>query len=179
MFKITIGKALFSACLSTAAFTPIAGHTQAATANVQTALDKNDQAILAGMARANLAEIEAGKLALTNAEDATVKAYAQQMIDDHTKALNDVTVVAQKKGIALPADLDAKHKAMAVKLSKLKGKSFDKTYMAQAGVQDHKQVHAKLKKDEANAKDPDIKALASQMLPTVEQHLQSATKHQH
>jgi putative membrane protein len=103
-----------------------------------------------------------------------VKAFAQQMVDDHTKALNDVTTLAQNKGVALPAGPDAKHKALAARLGKLKGERFDQVYMAQAGVADHKQVHAALTRDHARAKDPDVKALAAKMLPTVEQHLQVA-----
>ena len=65
---------------------------------------------------------------------------------------------------------------MAAKLSKLDGAKFDKEYMSKAGVADHKMVHAKLKKDEAAAKDADVKALAAKMLPTVEQHLHHATE---
>jgi putative membrane protein len=135
--------------------------------------------IVSAMARANMAEIEAGKLALANSQSAEVKAYAQQMVDDHTKALGDVTALAQNKGVTLPTELDAKHKAMAAKLSKLTGDKFDKAYMQQAGVADHKQVHAMLKKDQARATDADVKALAAKMLPTVEQHLQAATDKSH
>jgi len=46
--------------------------------------------------------------------------------------------------------------------------------MAQAGVSDHKKVHSMLQKAESRAKDPDLKALAAKMRPTVEQHLRSA-----
>ncbi|MDQ1815468.1 hypothetical protein RBA41_19390 [Massilia sp. CCM 9210] len=42
-------------------------------------------------------------------------------------------------------------------------------------VTSYAQSGAALKKFEAKAKDPDVKALAAKMLPTVEQHLHSAT----
>jgi putative membrane protein len=96
------------------------------------------------------------------------------MIDDHTKALADVTSLAQTKGITLPTEPDAKHKAMAAKLNKMEGDAFDRAYMKQAGVDDHSKVHAMLKKDSTRAKDPEVKALAEKMMPTVEQHLTSA-----
>lgn len=140
------------------------------------ALNKADQNIVIGMARANMAEIGAAKLAVSKSQNAQVKAFAQQMIDDHTRALNDVTALAQNKGVTLPTEPDAKHKAMAAKLGKMSGAAFDKAYMAQAGVADHTSVHSALKKDQARAKDPDVKALAAKMLPTVEQHLHSATE---
>lgn len=138
------------------------------------ALNRVDQKIVAGMALANMAELEAARLALSKTASADVKAYAQQMVEDHTRALKDVTALAQNKGVTLPAGPDAKHKAMVKKLGKLDGAAFDKAYMAQAGVADHTKVHAALKKDHAKAKDPDVKALAAKMLPTVEQHLHAA-----
>ncbi|MDQ1834937.1 DUF4142 domain-containing protein [Massilia scottii] len=178
MLKTTLTKCVLGAAVATAFAMPVTSYAQAGKATMDTpaasALNKADQKIVADMARANMAEIEAGKLALANSQNAQVKTFAQQMIDDHTKALGDVTQLAQTKGVTLPTEPDSKHKAMAAKLSKLTGDAFDKAYMAQAGVGDHKAVHAALKKFEAKAKDPDVKALAAKMLPTVEQHLHSA-----
>jgi predicted outer membrane protein len=135
---------------------------------------KADQKILMDMAQANVNEIEAGKLAQSKSQNDQVKAFAQQMIDDHTKALTEAQTLAQQKGVTLPTEPDAKHKAMAAKLEKMSGDAFDKAYMAQAGVADHKAVHAKLMKDEKRAKDADLKAMATKMAPVVEQHLKSA-----
>lgn len=179
MLKSTLVRALFSATMAAAVVVPLGASAQTMNTPVASSLNKTDLQIVANMARSNMAEVEAGKLALANGQSAEVKAYAQQMIDDHTKALNDVTVLAQTKGVTLPTELDAKHKAMAAKLSKLKGEKFDREYMKQAGVADHKQVHAMLKKDEARAKDPEVKALAAKMLPTVAQHLETATSKAH
>ena len=179
--KNTVSKCLMSAavavCFSSIAPLSFAAE-PAATMNTpaKSALSKGDQTIVMGMAQANINEVEAGKLAVSKSQDATVKAFAQQMIDDHGKALADVTTLAQNKGVKLPTEPDAKHKAMAAKMSKLDGAKFDKEYMAKAGVADHKMVHAKLKKDEAAAKDADVKALAAKMLPVVEQHLHHATE---
>lgn len=137
-------------------------------------LSKGDQKIVMDMARANMAEIEAGKLAQSKSQSDQVKNFAQQMIDDHTKALNDVQALAQTKGVTLPTDLDSKHKAMAAKLGGMSGDAFDRAYMAQAGVADHEKVHSMLQQTQSRAKDPDVKALAAKMLPTVEQHLNAA-----
>lgn len=176
MLKFTVKKAMMSAAFAAVFAVPFGASAQTMNTPATSALDKADQKIVVAMAQANMAEVEAGKLALENGLSAEVKAFAQRMIDDHTKALADVTTLAQSKGMALPTEVDPKHKAMAAKLSKLKGEKFDRMYMAQAGVKDHKQVHAKLKKDQAVAKDPDVKALAAKMLPTVEQHLHIATE---
>jgi putative membrane protein len=143
-------------------------------AHAATTLSKGDQAIVVGMAQANMAEVAAGKIALEKSANADVKKFAQTMIDDHGKALDSVTEVAKAKQVTLPAEPDAAHKAMAAQLQKLSGDAFDKAYMKQAGVADHSKVHAKLMKDEKAAKDPDVKALAAKMLPTVASHLDMA-----
>jgi putative membrane protein len=134
-------------------------------------LAKSDQKMIMSMAQANMAEIEAGRLAQSKSQNDDVKKFAQQMIDDHTKALDDVKQLAQAKGVALPADLDRSHKAMASKLQALSGDKFDRAYLAQAGVADHKKNHAMLQKAHTSARDPDLKALIARIQPVVDQHL--------
>ena len=56
----------------------------------------------------------------------------------------------------------------------MSGDAFDKAYMAQAGVQDHKTVHAKLAAASKKAKDPEVKALVDKTEPVVAQHLKAA-----
>lgn len=147
-----------------------AGATAAGTAK----LSKADNKGIRDMAMVNMAEIEMGKLAQSKSQNPEVKTFAQQMIDDHTKGLAEVQGVAQSKGVTLPTELDTKHKAIANRLSKLSGEKFDREYMKIGGVASHKEAHALLQKNEKAAKDPDVKALATKMLPIVEQHLKSA-----
>ena len=137
-------------------------------------LSAADKKGIMDMALANMAEVETGKLALSKTQNAEVKTFAQQMVDDHGKALAEVRTLAQSKGVTLPTEPDAKHKAMAAKLAKLSGDAFDKEYMKQAGLADHKATHARLKSISKNAKDADVKAAAEKTMPTVEQHLKAA-----
>lgn len=137
-------------------------------------LNASDEKILKDMAMADMAEVEGGKLAQSKSQNGDVKSFAQQMIDDHTSNLNDVKALAQARGVTLPTEPDAKHKAMAAKLEKMSGDAFDKAYMKQAGVQDHKTVHAKLMAAAKKAKDPELKALVEKTEPVVAQHLKSA-----
>jgi predicted outer membrane protein len=137
-------------------------------------LSASDEKAVKDMAMADMAEVETGKLALSKSQNSEVKAFAQQMVDDHGQALSKVQALAQARGVTLPTELDAKHKAMAAKLEKLSGDAFDKAYMAGAGVKDHKDTKAKLTSDAKKIKDADVKALADQHMPVVEQHLKSA-----
>ncbi len=151
-----------------------AGQSAAGAAAGGAKLSAGDEKILKDMAMANMAEVEGGKLAQNKSQSSEVKAFAQQMIDDHTANLNEVKALAQARGVTLPTEPDAKHKAMAAKLEKMSGDAFDKAYMKQAGVQDHKTVHAKLMAASKKAKDAEVKALVDKTEPVVAQHLKSA-----
>lgn len=152
---------------------------QAQTAQPMTAqgaaqLSAADKKGIMDMAIANMAEIETGKLALSKSQNAEVRTFAQQMIDDHGKALSELRTLAAQKGVSLPTELDAKHKAMAARLENLSGAAFDKQYMQMAGLQDHKATHAKLQMIARTATDPAVKAAAQKTIPVVEQHLKAA-----
>jgi len=137
-------------------------------------LSAGDEKAVKDMAQANINEIAAAKIALNKAQSSNVKAFAQKMVDDHGAALTKVQTVAQQKGVTLPTEPDAMHKAMAANLEKQSGDAFDKMYMENAGTKDHQMVLSKLQSDAKMIKDPDVKALADAHTPVVEQHLKSA-----
>jgi putative membrane protein len=137
-------------------------------------LERGDQSMLRDIAEANLAEVASGQLALEKAKSDQVKQFAQMMVDDHSKALKDVEQLAQDKNVKLPSGPGVKHKAVMAELKMIKGDTFDKKYMAHAGLDDHKATLALLQKTQSQAKDPDLKALAGKMVPVVQEHLKHA-----
>lgn len=132
-----------------------------------------DQKFVMDAAHANMAEVELGKLAADKASSADVKKFAQQMVDDHTKANDELKTIAQNKNITLPSSIDAKHKAVADKLSKLSGDSFDRAYM-QEMLKGHGMVATQFRTESKSGKDADVKAWAAKTLPTIEEHLKMA-----
>src|SRR3954468_16329721 len=68
------------------------------------------------VAQTDLAEIELGNLALQKSSDPQVKQLAQKLVDDHTKTSTALKEIAANKGLTLPTETDAKHKALATKL---------------------------------------------------------------
>ncbi|MDO9405247.1 MAG: DUF4142 domain-containing protein [Polaromonas sp.] len=149
---------------------------QTATSVVSTdgKLVRADAKMLGDLAQGNRAEVAAGKLALEKSQDANVKKFAQQMIDDHGKALTEVESLASAKGVSLPDGVGAKHKAKETTLKPLSGKLFDRQYAKHAGVGDHEATVRLLKTMQTDGKDADVKALATKLLPTVEHHLMMA-----
>jgi len=120
-----------------------------------------------------MAEVEHGRLAAKNASADDVRQFGQRMVDDHSKANNELKALASKKGATLPAELEGKHKAMQDKLAKLKGAEFDRTYMAHM-VDAHEQAVALFQKQAKGGKDADVRAYAEKTLPVLQQHLKMA-----
>ncbi len=136
-------------------------------------LSAADKTFVKKAAEGGMAEVELGQLATQNAKSDEVKQFGQRMVDDHTKANDQLKQVAQEKGVTLPTDLSAKDKAEKDRLSKLKGEQFDKAYM-QHMVMDHKKDVAEFQKESTSGKDSDVKNFASQTLPTLQDHLKQA-----
>jgi len=146
-----------------------------------TKVASGDQTMMRDIAYSNISEIAAGKLALEKSQSDDVKRFAQKMIDDHGKAQQELQALADGKGVKLPTEPDAKHKALSKELSALKGEAFDKTYLKQGGLNDHQKTHKLLVRVQDKAKDPELKAYAAKTITAVDQHLtmaqEAAAKH--
>src|SRR5215204_1093513 len=139
-----------------------AGHGAAMTADHKFAM----AAAMGGMA-----EVELGRLAAQKGASDEVRQFGQRMVDDHSKANEELMRVASSKGLTPPAALDAKHQAEMQKLSALSGEKFDREYVKMM-IKDHKKDVSEFQKEASRGADPDIKAFASSTLPTLQEHLQ-------
>jgi putative membrane protein len=115
-------------------------------------------------------EVSLGQLAAQKATDPDVKNFGQKMVDDHSKANDQLKQLASQKGVTVASALPASKQKEVDQLSKLSGAAFDKKYVSMM-VQDHKKDVAEFKKQSAKAKDSDLKSFASTTLPTLQDHL--------
>jgi len=129
----------------------------------------SDHKFVMDAAKGGLAEVELGKLAQDKGSSDQVKNFGKRMVDDHSKANDELQTLAKNKNITLPSDLDPKDKALKDRLSKLSGPAFDRAYMS-AMLTDHRKDVNEFKMESTNGKDPDVKAFASKTLPTLEDH---------
>jgi putative membrane protein len=137
-------------------------------------LARADAAFLRQAAENGLVEIEAGKLAINKAVNTQVKGFAQQMVDEHTKANDELKSLAVSKGIQLPARASMGQRAKIDLLSSADGASFDRRYAGSIGVSAHESTIRLFQKAADRAADPDVKAFAAKMLPTLQHHLEMA-----
>jgi putative membrane protein len=134
---------------------------------------KMDDMFAKKAAAGGMAEVEMGKLAADKATNDDVKAFGKRMVDDHTKAGEQLKQVAKQENIQLPTELSAKDKAEKDRLSKLSGDAFDRAYINHM-VMDHKKDVADFQKEANNGQDDAIKNFAQQTLPTLQDHLKQA-----
>ena len=89
-------------------------------------------------ARGGVAEVEMGKLAAEKAGSADImKAFGQQMADEHGKANEKLKAVADKQNLTLPGNMTARQQSTYDMLKTKSGADFDKAYV-DAMVKDHR-----------------------------------------
>jgi putative membrane protein len=132
-----------------------------------------DKSFMMKAADAGMAEVELGQLALKQATNDDVKRFAQRMVDDHSKAGQELKQFADSKGVTLPAMVSASPKKLFDKMSKLSGAAFDREYMSEM-VKDHEKAVALFESQSKSGKDMELKAWVDKTLPTLREHLQLA-----
>ncbi len=134
-----------------------------------------DTKFLRTVARADLAEVELGRLAEQKATNPEVKQFAQRMIHDHTQNRDQLKQVAAEQHVTLPDTISPKDKATKDSLEKLSGAEFDKAYMSDM-LKDHRTDVAEVEHASKTAHNPAVKTFAEQTLPVLESHLKEAEK---
>lgn len=134
-----------------------------------------DKMFVKKAAEGGLAEVELGQLATQKASSDDVKKFGQRMVDDHTKANDQLKQVAAQENITLPTEPNAKDKATKARLEKLSGEQFDRAYMKDM-VTDHRKDVADFARESKSGKNEAVKNFAQQTLPTLREHLQQAEK---
>lgn len=118
-------------------------------------------------------EVQLGQLAQTNASSAEVKNFAKMMVDDHTKANDELKAAATAKNISLPGALSDKNQKKYDDLVGKNGEDFDKAYI-DFMVDDHKEDLDAFKDEAENGHDADLKAWAAGKVPTLQHHYDAA-----
>jgi putative membrane protein len=149
-----------------------AGSAAAPTAPAPATLSRMDQYFIQQAADGGMAEIDAAKLAQQNSSNDQVKQFAQMMIDDHTKANDQLKQIATQKGLA-PPSTSTKAEEESSQLKSLKGAAFDRRY-AEMQVADHEDTVKLFQDEQTNGSDADLKTFASNTSPTLQQHLDKA-----
>lgn len=134
-----------------------------------------DPSFLAKAHQSNVGEILLARQALSKSTNPAVRQFAQHMVDDHTKADNELMQLAMQEGIrlanAVPAEFFLSYRIFA----ELSGTLFDRAYM-EANVKAHTDAVSTFVHYANNEADPEQRAYAAATLPSLQQHLNDATQ---
>ena len=128
---------------------------------------------------ANQVDINAGKLAQSKASNKEVKAFAKQMVTDHT-GVNKQAAALVKRLKVKPEDNPTSKSLMSggedniKKLKSLKGKDFDKAYIDNEVAYHQAVLDAIDKTLVPNAKNEELKGLIVKVQPAFVAHLEHA-----
>jgi putative membrane protein len=145
-------------------------NTDTNSANTKSSADEN---FAKKAAQGGMAEVKLGQLAEQKGSSPEVKNFGRRMVQDHSKANNELKDVTSKENIPLPNEMDKSDQATYDRLSKLSGDAFDRAY-ARDMVKDHSKDVSEFQKEAKNGKDESIKNFAAQTLPALQNHLDQA-----
>jgi putative membrane protein len=120
----------------------------------------------------DLYEIEAGRLALQMSSNASVRSFAQMMIDHHTQSTAQMGAAMQSIGMAPPPAQLTPDLTNRLNLLRTAGSGFDAMYL-QDQVAAHQEALALHQACAANAGAP-IAGVSAGLVPVVQSHLNQA-----
>ena len=144
---------------------PKSSDTQKADAKkeVKAQLSDDDKDFMMKAAKDGMREVHMGQMAQKQGKSAEVKKLGNMIVSDHTKANNELTALAKRKGVTL----DTKHD-----MDKIDDDDFDKDWLSMM-VKDHEKDIAAFEKQAKNGTDGDVKNFANKTTPVLKKHLKA------
>lgn len=146
------------------------GNSETTTTNTKS---NADETFAKKAAQGGMAEVKLGRLAEERGSNPAVKNFGRRMVQDHSKADDELKQATSKENIQLSNELDRSDQVTYDRLSKLSGDAFDRAY-ARDMVRDHSKDVAEFQREAKNGRNESIKNFAAQTLPTLQNHLDQA-----
>ncbi|MEF2276841.1 DUF4142 domain-containing protein [Deinococcus sp. YIM 134068] len=119
----------------------------------------------------NLFEIQSSQVALQKSNTPAIRTYAQQMINEHTTAQNEVAALASARRVPLPPALPPELQLKVTTLSGLNGAEFDAAYIREQTLS-HQLTVSVFQNEQTAGRDAGVLAFANKNLPLIQRHLQ-------
>lgn len=139
--------------------------------NKSSSLSESDRQFITDAASSDLFEIQSSQWALQQqSADPELGRIAQMMVEDHTKASQDLRSIAQRKGITVPQRMSENHQQMYDRLRSASGNQVATQYR-QMQLQAHQEGVALFQRASQNLTDPELRQFAQRTLPVLREHL--------
>jgi len=135
-------------------------------------LSSSDYKFATAAAEGGQLEVDLGNLASQKASNPQVQQFARQMVQDHSKANDQLKAIATKNDATLPVESEKDQKEMD-RLNKLSGAEFDKTYM-NLMIRDHKSDLKDFQRESRSSDNTELRTYAGQTASVIQDHLNMA-----
>jgi putative membrane protein len=129
---------------------------------------------MADAAVGGLYEVAAGQLAAEHGSSTAVKDFGGMLIKDHGAANDELKRLAATRAVTLPSRLPRVKQDALDRLLKAPAARFDRQFVQQVGLQDHRRDIATFENAAKSVRDPEVKAWAEKTLPTLREHYRHA-----
>jgi len=126
-------------------------------------------------ASCNMHDVELGKIVAATAKNADVRKFGEMLMAEHEQCLKDLRAVAASAGIPLPERMLEKHQNEVQQFRNYKGDSFDQEFLKHT-IKDHEEGIQWAMRASKEAKNAQLKELATKGLPKLKEHLEQAKK---
>lgn len=141
--------------------------------DTKSSLSAADTVFIENAAKSGMAEIQMGQTAVSKSSDDKVKALAQHIVDDHSKANDALKSLAESKKVSFPSGPAKDAQKENDKLQAMKAAGFDQAW-SKAMVKDHQDAIKLFTTEGKDTKDADIQQFVKTNLPTLKSHLEAA-----
>jgi putative membrane protein len=135
-------------------------------------LGEVDKAFVKAAASGGQAEIQLGKLGASRANREAVQEFARRLEKEHTEANTQLLKILNSQGIDVSRDMEP-YLSAAKHLESLQGEAFDRAFLEHI-IKEHEEAIAHYSKEANEGQNPQLKSFASEMLPSLREHLRRA-----
>lgn len=146
------------------------GHAGESAAARSAGVSRADRAWVDEAHQADMAEIQAGQLAESNASNPAIRHDGAVLVRDHQALDNKLIQLAGKLKLSLPTSMTNQQTEIGDRLSNEQGPPFDHDFAASM-MTAHGIMIAATRREIAHGSSPQVTALARQTLPILLQHL--------
>jgi putative membrane protein len=118
---------------------------------------------------ARMMDLAQGRLAKERGTTAAIREYGDLMINDQTRLLNELKIIAASKEIVLPSTISRKKEDALAELRDEEGEAFDEKFIRMM-ITDHRRDVSKFR-TATSFDDGDVKTFATNNLPLIQSHL--------
>ena len=141
----------------------------------QSQVSSADKSFMNKAADDDMIEANIGQMAESRAAKADVRDFAKTLADDHSRAYGELLQLANTTGDKVPRGIDIRRDRTAAQLTHLKGARFDRAFLSDE-IASHEKAIAAFRREAAHGSNPEVKAMASQMIPVLQKHLDMARR---